>query len=116
MNIVESIIHSLGTVGDCARDCLLYRWCSSGTAKFNMQRDCILSNAADLIIELQDKVSQLQADLDLRDKNDANMEQYQYRNMTNVDRCVCCGRIVPEGRSICIQCERQIQEDFYGNN
>lgn len=27
--------------------------------------------------------------------------------MANVDRCVCCGEIVPEGRQICPQCERK---------
>ena len=26
--------------------------------------------------------------------------------MTDADRCVCCGEIVPEGRQICPQCER----------
>lgn len=25
---------------------------------------------------------------------------------TNVDRCVCCGEIVPEGRMICPKCEK----------
>ena len=25
---------------------------------------------------------------------------------TNVDRCVCCGEIIPEGRMICIKCEK----------
>ena len=25
---------------------------------------------------------------------------------TNVDRCVCCGEIIPEGRMICPNCEK----------
>ena len=25
--------------------------------------------------------------------------------MTDADRCVCCGEIVPEGRQVCPQCE-----------
>lgn len=25
--------------------------------------------------------------------------------MADVDRCVCCGEIVPEGRMVCPQCE-----------
>jgi RNA polymerase subunit RPABC4/transcription elongation factor Spt4 len=25
---------------------------------------------------------------------------------TNVDRCVCCGEIIPEGRMVCITCEK----------
>lgn len=29
---------------------------------------------------------------------------------TNVDRCVCCGEIVPEGRMICIKCERMYKQ------
>lgn len=24
------------------------------------------------------------------------------------DRCVCCGEVVPEGRQICLTCERSI--------
>ena len=27
--------------------------------------------------------------------------------MPDVDRCVCCGEIVPEGRQICPQCEHE---------
>lgn len=26
----------------------------------------------------------------------------------NVDRCVCCGAVVPEGRQVCPQCERAV--------
>lgn len=26
---------------------------------------------------------------------------------TNVDRCVCCGEIIPEGRMICPKCEKE---------
>ena len=29
--------------------------------------------------------------------------------MTDVDRCVCCGEIVPEGRMVCPQCEFELQ-------
>ena len=25
--------------------------------------------------------------------------------MSNVDRCICCGEIIPEGRQICPICE-----------
>lgn len=25
----------------------------------------------------------------------------------SVDRCVCCGEIIPEGRQVCILCERK---------
>ena len=28
--------------------------------------------------------------------------------ITLVDRCVCCGEIVPEGRQICLDCENKI--------
>ena len=27
----------------------------------------------------------------------------------NVDRCVCCGEIVPEGRHVCPQCEKAVE-------
>ena len=27
----------------------------------------------------------------------------------NVDRCVCCGEIVPEGRHVCPQCEKAVK-------
>ena len=27
----------------------------------------------------------------------------------NVDRCVCCGEIVPEGRQICPKCEKVVE-------
>jgi uncharacterized Zn finger protein (UPF0148 family) len=30
--------------------------------------------------------------------------------MENVDRCVCCGEIIPEGRQICPICEYWGQE------
>ena len=26
--------------------------------------------------------------------------------MSDADRCVCCGEIIPEGRQVCPQCER----------
>jgi predicted amidophosphoribosyltransferase len=26
----------------------------------------------------------------------------------NVDRCVCCGAVVPEGRHVCPQCEKAV--------
>lgn len=26
---------------------------------------------------------------------------------TYVDRCICCGEIIPEGRQICVACERK---------
>lgn len=26
--------------------------------------------------------------------------------MPDVDRCVCCGEIIPEGRMVCPQCDR----------
>ena len=29
--------------------------------------------------------------------------------MADVDRCVCCGEIVPEGRQVCPQCEFELQ-------
>ena len=29
--------------------------------------------------------------------------------MADVDRCVCCGEIVPEGRMVCPQCEIKLQ-------
>lgn len=29
--------------------------------------------------------------------------------MADVDRCVCCGEIVPEGRMACPQCEFELQ-------
>ena len=28
----------------------------------------------------------------------------------NIDRCVCCGEIVPEGRWVCPNCERKVKE------
>ena len=27
----------------------------------------------------------------------------------NVDRCVCCGQAVPEGRQVCPQCEKAVE-------
>nr|DAJ83575.1 MAG TPA: alpha-aminoadipate carrier protein [Caudoviricetes sp.] len=31
--------------------------------------------------------------------------------MADVDRCVCCGEIVPEGRMVCPQCEFELQSE-----
>ena len=30
--------------------------------------------------------------------------------MSDADRCVCCGEIVPEGRMVCPQCEYKTKE------
>ena len=30
---------------------------------------------------------------------------------TKVNRCVCCGEIIPEGRQVCLNCESEVQED-----
>ena len=27
------------------------------------------------------------------------------------DRCVCCGEIIPEGRMVCVNCEKMITSD-----
>lgn len=32
------------------------------------------------------------------------------RIVDNVDRCVCCGEIIPEGRHICPNCEGSVKE------
>ena len=29
----------------------------------------------------------------------------------NVNRCVCCGEIIPEGRQVCLNCERSPEDD-----
>lgn len=39
--------------------------------------------------------------------------------MSDADRCVCCGDIIPEGRQVCPNCEsgakpRCIKSSFYG--
>lgn len=31
--------------------------------------------------------------------------------MPDVDRCVCCGEIIPEGRMVCPQCEDETEKD-----
>lgn len=28
----------------------------------------------------------------------------------DIDRCVCCGEIIPEGRQVCINCEKGADE------
>lgn len=39
-------------------------------------------------------------------EGEPNIEQPVYYNrMQNVDRCVCCGEIIPEGRQVCASCE-----------
>lgn len=48
--------------------------------------------------------------------NAVNKTQKQYGEMvhiienTNVDRCVCCGEVVPEGKMVCPLCESQVNE------
>ena len=29
----------------------------------------------------------------------------------SIDTCVCCGEPVPEGRMVCLVCEKQIMDD-----
>ena len=29
------------------------------------------------------------------------------------NRCVCCGEIIPEGRQVCIRCEREAEDEDY---
>ena len=36
------------------------------------------------------------------------------RTRENVDRCVCCGEIVPEGRMICGKCEQNMMSEGDG--
>ena len=31
--------------------------------------------------------------------------------VTDVDRCVCCGEIIPEGRQVCPACESKVRSD-----
>lgn len=28
------------------------------------------------------------------------------------DRCICCGEIIPEGRQICVNCEKEKEIDY----
>ena len=30
--------------------------------------------------------------------------------MSDADRCVCCGEIIPEGRQVCPQCEGGVEK------
>ncbi len=46
--------------------------------------------------------------------DESNMkQQVYYDQMQNVDRCVCCGEIIPEGRQVCAECEHA--KDDEGN-
>jgi hypothetical protein len=36
------------------------------------------------------------------------MKQMPY---TEKDTCVCCGRYVPEGRLVCVVCEKEVDND-----
>ena len=27
------------------------------------------------------------------------------------DRCICCGEIIPEGRQVCVNCEKEAKEE-----
>ena len=33
------------------------------------------------------------------------------RTVDNVDRCICCGEIIPEGRQVCPGCERSVKKN-----
>lgn len=35
--------------------------------------------------------------------------------MENVDTCVCCGRIIPEGRMICCRCSESDRDTDFEN-
>ena len=34
-----------------------------------------------------------------------------WSELENVNRCVCCGEIIPEGRQVCLNCERSPEDD-----
>lgn len=42
-------------------------------------------------------------------------EQIEEGDLMNVDSCVCCGAIVPEGRQTCLECEKAMgkKESLY---
>ena len=37
------------------------------------------------------------------------MDLYFWQD-SNVDICVCCGRVIPEGRQVCLECELEVAE------
>ncbi len=41
-------------------------------------------------------------------KGDCSICDYNYTRNDNT--CVCCGKIIPEGRQVCYQCEYQIEK------
>lgn len=54
-----------------------------------------------------------QATLDAaRDKNNQDLINYIYKLLDiSATRCVCCGEIIPEGRQVCLNCERSPDDD-----
>lgn len=45
--------------------------------------------------------------MELEDLVTSQIEQH---NFGDVNRCVCCGTVIPEGRHVCISCEEEINK------
>lgn len=35
------------------------------------------------------------------------INRQQPEHNTNTDRCICCGDVIPEGRTVCWKCEHE---------
>lgn len=44
-------------------------------------------------------------------RKEEEQRDFLRKGSVNVNICVCCGREIPEGRSVCMQCERGNDED-----
>ena len=52
--------------------------------------------------------------LELAEAEDIIVSILNEQNVANENRCVCCGEIIPEGRQVCPQCEKEMKglEDY----
>ena len=44
------------------------------------------------------------------DGTDACVCNVEVENNAGVETCVCCGEVIPEGRQICLNCERALDK------
>lgn len=42
--------------------------------------------------------------------DDSTVTRNRLNDDTNVNRCVCCGEIIPEGLQVCANCEQRIKK------
>ena len=99
MTLCKDCIHYNDCIKDAARECKIFK-ANSDKNKHRKKKSKTLTFSQILhIAEVYDKIHHKY----LHYGDIVNLVE------SNAEHCVCCGDTIPEGRQICLKCERMVK-------